>query len=305
MQCNSYEQLLLAHYEQEPMLIAPFMPVGGHCLLHGKRGLGKTQFAHTLAIDVALGLKFLGDYTTAQGTVAYVQADMTPQLQTERVKMLDAALGLPRSLPFYYFTPEGRLDCVAAAQEGAEWAQKLQDLNPSLVVVDTLRKSHSLDENHSDTPVEIYGAWRTICGPKPTILYIHHDRKDNEWSAQNKDEAFRGTGAWIDEADLGMHLCKTRGGLHLEWSKLRTCGEGEVQTAINLRMDPDSLLLMADDPVEAYIKDAMRRGLPKAQIVLEAQSKVRWGERAMSQPTAYRRLKDYDGRISNSQTETA
>ena len=293
MQCNSYESLLTAKYAEEPMLVKPFMPIGGNCLLHGKRGLGKTQLATTLAIDVAMNLPFLGDYKVAQGTVVYIQADMTAQLQTERIKHLDRTLGLPRDIPLYYFTPDARLDCIAEAEEGAEWAQTLQDLNPSLVIIDTLRKSHNLDENYSDTPVKVYGAWRVIVGPKPTVLFLHHDRKTSDF-VRDKDEEFRGSGAWLDEADLGIHLCKTRGGLHIEWSKLRTCSERAVQTAINLRMDPDSLLLLADDPVEAYIKDATRRQLPKAQIASGAQDKARWGEKAMSKATAYRRLMTYE-----------
>jgi hypothetical protein len=301
---NSFDELHDREFVDPLMLVAPFMPLGGHCLLHGKRGLGKTQLAHTLAIDVALGLQFLGSFATLQGTVAYVQADMTPKLQQDRIRKLRAATGLRQGIALHYFNEEGAYDCEQALERGDDWIVKLRELEPVLVVVDTLRKSHSYDENVSNTPVAVYSHWRAIAGPRPAILYLHHDRKTNEWSVGgDRSEEFRGSGAWLDEADLGLHLCSSKAGLYLEWSKLRTCGPQDVPPAVNLRIDPDSLLCVADDPVEAFVKDACRRGIPTMQIVGMAQDKSRWGDRVMSERTAKRRIVHYRGHTPKEENE--
>ena len=55
-------------------------------------------------------------------------------------------------------------------------------------------------------------------------MMLHHDRKSSEGMEMLSSESFRGSGAWLDDVDLGLHLKKSRkGGLTLEFSKVRTC----------------------------------------------------------------------------------
>ena len=294
----------------ELLLVKPFMPVGGQCLLYGKRGLGKTQLAHTLAIDVALGQPFLGMFETVQCNVVYVQADIPPALQKDRYSRIVKHLSLDKQFPLWYLISPGSFDTLDAIGNEASWIEDLRAVSPGLVIIDTLRKAHRMDENLSSTVVDVYAAWRYICGPDATILYIHHDRKS--FDGGSSDEDFRGSGAWLDEADLGMHMRSSRTGLTLEWSKVRTCSEDDVRP-VGLRMDADSLLMIPDDPVEAFIKDAMMRNVPKAVIAAAATDTKRWGSQALGKTTAYRRLESYDGdqigrgrprRIANNEDES-
>ena len=161
----------------ELLLVKPFMPVGGQCLLYGKRGLGKTQLAHTLAIDVALGQPFLGMFETVQCNVVYVQADIPPALQKDRYSRIVKHLSLDKQFPLWYLISPGSFDTLDAIGNEANWIEDLRAVSPGLVIIDTLRKAHRMDENLSSTVVDVYAAWRYICGPDATILYIHHDRK--------------------------------------------------------------------------------------------------------------------------------
>lgn len=287
----SAEELYRATFTDELMLIKPFMPAGGHCLLHGKRGLGKTQLAHTIALSVALGQPFLGEYEVAQDRVFYVQADMTQQLQQDRLRRIIDA-GVPATLPLRYMIFPGSFDCEAEAAAEAAWVDDLRSYDPGLVIVDTLRKSHAREENASDSAVHVYSAWRHICGPRPTILYLHHDRKTSELPREDNSEEFRGSGAWLDEADLGMHLRKGKAGPFLDWSKLRTCAEEAVKVT-PLQIDADTLLMNPVDPVRSAVLAACASGAPKAQVVGLAMDKKRWGAAAWSQATAYRNLQGY------------
>lgn len=281
-------------FPQELYLVEPVMPMGGNVLLHGKRGLGKTQLATTLALDVLQGIPFMGELATHQGRVAYVQGDMPAKLQQDRHRRIIEVLPSVPHANMRYFFPHAGFD-ITETDPGEEWAQALRAFAPAMVVVDTLRRSHRLDENSSDTPVAVYSAWREVVGPHATVVYLHHDRKTSFDGGSDRDEEFRGSGAWLDEADLGIHLVRTRGGLVMEWSKARTFAPGEegVSRSYQLTMDNDTLLLVAASPIDAYMRDAMRRGLPRKQIVESLMDKQRWGKHALPQATAYRRLAGY------------
>lgn len=283
---------LLTHaFPEELYLVEPVMPSGGHVLLHGKRGLGKTQLALTLAHDIIAGTPFLGCLQTRQGRVAYVQADMPPKLQQARLQQLNAMMPVAYGGTLRYYLVDTQLDIMT--DKGAAWMQDIRDYAPALVIVDTLRKSHRLDENSSDTPVAVYGAWRAAVGPTPTIVYLHHDRKTSFDGPVNRDEEFRGSGAWLDEADLGIHIMESKGGIVLEWSKHRTFDPEQVGNRFSLQLNPDTLLFATANPVDAYLRDALKRGLPRDQILTTLQDTNRWGPHALSRATAFRRLEDY------------
>lgn len=290
------DALLTHEFPSELYLVSPIMPQGGHVLLHGKRGLGKTQLALTLAHNVICGTPFLGQLDTAQGRVAYVQADMPPKLQQARLQHLHKQLQLAYGGRLRYYLADTQFDITAPSAHASAWAQDIRDYAPSLVIVDTLRKSHPLDENSSDTPVAVYGAWRHCVGPAPTIIYLHHDRKTSFEGPIDRDEEFRGSGAWLDEADLGMHLCKAKASLALEWSKSRTFDPDDVGRSFSLTLDPATLLLQAHSPIDTFLRDAVRRGLPSAQIIEGLMDAKRFGAGALGRTQAYERLARAQGK---------
>jgi hypothetical protein len=59
-------------------------------------------------------------------------------------------------------------------------------------------------------------------------------------------------------------------------------------------MNPDSLLIDVDDqePVERWLQEQVAKGTPKGDIVKGVTDLTRW-KKAMSVPTAYRKLSDY------------
>lgn len=276
-------------------LVKPWLPSGGIGVLHGPGEAGKSQLALTLALDISAGQRFLGVYETLQGTVVYIQADMTPHVAKDRLGRLESAGVSLAGRPLHLVLFPGSYDCMNELARGALWIAQLRDLAPRLVIVDSLRKSHYLDENSSNAPVEVYGAWREIVGPQPTLLFVHHDRKVNRMFDGDDTEAWRGSRAWIDEVDTGLHLTRSSKSdiRRLDWSKLRTCTEEMAGGSLSLQLDEASLLAHLSSPVEAAVVEAMRRGVPKARIVQMAMDGARWGGAAMSRPTLYRKLKHY------------
>lgn len=230
-----------AQFPTPLFLVEPIIPFGGIVVLHGPKTAGKTQFALTLGIAVAHGRTFLDEYRCRQGPVLFVEADMTALTLQSRVQSAPDT----RTLNFLHTEPFDVVK-VARAPKLPEALLQAQALAPALVIVDSLRKTNIHDEVSSATPSLVYAAWQTLF-PGATLLLIHHDRKKptDPDAYLHPEEAARGTGAWLDDADTGLHLTRqreTKGG-HLCTLSFSKCRTTEEPPAMVLRMHEDTLLI--------------------------------------------------------------
>lgn len=219
-----------------PFLIEPVVPRGGIVFLHGKRAIGKTHLCLTLSACLSEGGKLFGKYPTEKSTILYIQADTPEPVQAERVRI--AIRNYPMERVFFTFPQYLN---IMTMHRDKELIDKLHEkCNPDFVIWDTLRKIHKSSSNDDDVPSQVYGAAKSVF-PKATQLFVHHDKKtvvDQE--ELDKEEFFRGSGAWLDDADTGIHLQEGgKGRLVLTFTKVRTCDE----------QDPITLLLNKDDLV--------------------------------------------------------
>src|SRR5207245_1060114 len=121
--------------------------------------------------------------------------------------------------------------------------REIAALRPSVIIWDTLRKVQRLKTNDDDTPSFIYGNCQDMF-PHTTHFFVHHDKKTQVDDHQlDPDEKFRGSGAWLDDADTGLHLSRVaHGKLLLTFTKTRSC---EEQPPLPLSLHTDTLLLYA------------------------------------------------------------
>lgn len=244
---------------EERYVVDPLLPVGSIGLVHGKGGHGKTQFAFALMNAITTGGNFLDRYPCAEGGVLYLQFDMPTALFQERLLKARPATDAPEQIVVVAHKP---IDITEARYQLA--ISDLVDLHqPSLVIVDTLRKVHRFDENDNAVPSIVYEAWKDSVGEDTSVLIIHHDRKsppfsNGESSEDDPIESFRGARAWIDDSDLGIHLYKYRrkNKVKMDFSKLRCA----PQDPMNLRLNANTLLIEPRGPesVAEWIDHIMR-----------------------------------------------
>lgn len=211
------EKFLNERIDMPPFIVEPFFPSGGLCLLHGKRGLGKTFLAMSLMRSIVMGEDFLGRFPCRQGKVVYVQLDMTDYIFQERLM----------KAPHYYDVGEWSvLTGVASIQRGRvndSWVQDVVAQQPDLIIIDTLRKAHTMSENDSDSAGRFYSKLRELFG-YTAVLLVHHERKDSADNFNSSPaEMFRGSGAWLDDVDAGIRLHERSKRPWMTFSKTRTC----------------------------------------------------------------------------------
>lgn len=243
----SSEQLNRYSFPIPPFLVEPIIVQAGTVLLHGKPGVGKTQFVMTLARAIDEGHQFLGRWKTARGRVVIFQVDMASQIQQLRLR---SALADAYRNTYWVIEPGGgvpSIDICTMAFRHAELVRSVRELNPVLVVWDTLRKIHTMSENASETVVTVLNSARRLF-PTATHLFVHHDRKEsrNPDSSPHPEEDFMGNQQWKGSVDTQIQLRDLGPGnpkriaclLH----RARTAGPQECRPMV-LEMDPRTLLL--------------------------------------------------------------
>lgn len=148
-------------------------------LLYGDPKVGKSYAALQLAGALSSGTNWLG-FPCRQGKVVYLQLDTPRNVWQSRIKdlLLKGALcELPlfadreslEKWPFNICNPEHLIML----------REELQALGPDLVIFDTLRESHSADENDSTEMQQAVAALVAATQPA-AICLISHARKPSQ-----------------------------------------------------------------------------------------------------------------------------
>lgn len=219
-------------------LIEPFIPLKGIVFLYGKKSLGKSPFSFALAQSVSEGCDFFGHPVQTPGNVVYVELDTPIDLVKPRWRKL--APPIPTSVHLVGFHNLDTLSLDLAAKQSLEALQG--SLRPRLVIVNTLRKAHTTDGNQGEVPAKVYGVWQRLF-PDAAIVFVHHDKKSqivDGVEMAGGDEAFAGTLAWLNDAQVGLHL-SSEGHKHKRRVKLDITGSqvGPMTEVLHLQLSED------------------------------------------------------------------
>ena len=229
-------------------LVAPIIPQGGTCILHGKPNVGKSQFILTLAHAINNGLPLFGRWPTRQGPVVVVQVDMTGQIQQSRVLRVVGQLALDQT--YWLVEEDGStplIDICKMPYTHPHVVEQIAEIDPLLIVWDTLRKTHMLSENASESAILVYNAARAV-HRQATHMFVHHDRKearDPEHSG-SPDEAFMGNQQWMGACDTTLSLREIGASpkrIAVCIHKARTAADTE-KIPFSVELDMDTMLLL-------------------------------------------------------------
>ncbi|WP_375264013.1 helicase RepA family protein [Palleronia sp.] len=198
-------------FSQQPPpldLVLPGMIAGtvGALVAHG--GAGKSWVALEVAIAVAGGPDLIGMGIEQTGRVLYLPAEDPSLAIRHRLWAAGSHLAPPvreQLVDTLEIVPlMGRIvDILTPA-----WADALERMAAGcrLVVIDTLRRFHSGDENAAGEMARLLGVLEAICSRTGTsILFLHHTNKGSALNgAGDQQQASRGSSVLVDNIRGGQ-----------------------------------------------------------------------------------------------------
>lgn len=208
------DQYLSQPRERETWLLKPLIPSSGAALLYGDPKVGKSY----MGIQLALALSgqapdWLGFPVHQAGKVLYLQLDTPRSVWAVRFEDMlkkgnlrydsESLLLADRdSIQFYPFD-------ILQPSHTSYLENLIQAHKPVAVIVDTLRESHSGDEDSSTVSRNVIGNLVSACGTSALII-ISHGRKPNPDMDKDLLADHRGSSYITGRMDAIMRLTKTR-----------------------------------------------------------------------------------------------
>ena len=202
-------ELLAKQIVEGEFWLDPYIPKKSTVFLWGDTSIGKSPLTWAMAKAVASGTSFYG-LPVKQGKVLYLEVDTSLVVNAPRIQKLRSAGNEEWGKDLVWIFDEN-FSVPPMDHMKSEDREKLIVLeakhHPKLVIVNTVRKVHGMDDKDSRTPAVVYQFFRKIF-PSATVLFVHHERKrSTDPNARSVEaESFSGSKAWINDATVGLHL---------------------------------------------------------------------------------------------------
>lgn len=172
-------------------LIDRVLPVGALAVVQGSPGVGKTW----------LTLNFAFQVISQNKRVLLIEQEGSPSALANRLELVGAVsplLSVAHAQPI-------RLDEPVWVER---IAQKCQQDEVALLILDPLADLHSGDENSSQDMARLTGALKDIrrVAPSCSVLLLHHTVKGSWGAGEGRREHSRGSSVLVGAADVQMSL---------------------------------------------------------------------------------------------------
>ena len=159
-------------YPEPTYLIEPILIEGTVSVLGAFTGTGKSITALSIMKSLLTGEPLWGKYLVAKtGPVLLVDEETPQSFLRERTTKMGFTLGLPLYFLHFQDVRLDRDDCFKALME------RIEEVNPILVVIDSLIRVHRAKEDDSSQMSQVIGRLRKIANTDTTVIAIHHHRK--------------------------------------------------------------------------------------------------------------------------------
>ena len=280
----THENWALPQLRAEPVegtewIIEPIIAPDSTSIFFGPREAGKTQLVLTLFKAIQESALCLGHFQCRRVRAALVEIDMPKTLLQTRLQAMPYAFDENLFLvQTFQYAPN-----VMMAASQTPWVVDLNRFRPDWIIFDSLRKLHHLKDEAPEAPSLVYNKLRELF-PSAARTVLHHVRKpppsymlNGSGYVQSEDpEAYRGTTAWLDDADAAVYMpynFKTRE--RAVWlTRSRLTSSDAKQTPVAVTLDETTLFLEAARPspqlqLIAWKSEHPHASLPEAVAFLK------------------------------------
>lgn len=233
--------------------IEPLTTPGSVLIIFGPREAGKTQLFLTMIRAMHEEHPLLGRFPARRARCALVEVDMS--LLTTQERLTKAASEYVFADDQFAIVTPPTLDILTTGAD-TPWVRELTAFDPAVIAFDSLRKIHRGDENSPSVPSQVYGRCRELF-PKAAFWFAHHVRKPPATWVQSKEKydpgedpnVYRGTTAWLDDADAAIYLHKDARSdkRSLRVTRARYAPDSVKHEVIGVTMRPGSMFLEAGE----------------------------------------------------------
>ncbi len=265
----SLEEFLSIELPRQEMLLHPFLPTQGLCLLYAKRGVGKTHVALGIGYAVATGGTFLKWSAPVAKKVLYIDGEMPAAAMQERLKRISNTENLKPPDPSFFrlITPDLQDTPMPdlSTKEGRDTLEEFVQ-ESDLVIIDnisTLFRSGVENEAESWQPVQDWALDLRRRGK--SVLFIHHAAKAGQQRGTSKREDILDTVITLKQP---QGYCADQGAcFDVTFEKTRHfSGEDAAPFQVRLKAQDDGVWLwiidkIAPDTDLLEVANALREGL--------------------------------------------
>ena len=202
------------------------LPKEGLLILGGRQGIGKTFLALDLCIELAKGGgSWLGRFAVNPGSALYIDEENGASLLKQRLKAMLKSKGIVK-------VPEGLHLCIEHnykidnEKSVEKLKRKLEKYTPSVVVLDSLRRLHSRNENDSGEVAFLFDVLKKLARTYHcSFVILDHERKSSNYTPEGTVEPssddLRGSNDKGAAADAVVSIKEKKGELYLYHTKVR------------------------------------------------------------------------------------
>ncbi len=183
---KTLETLLTQVYPEQMYLVDRLIPEAGITILSGSPGVFKTYNLLQIAMCVANGDPYLGRFAAQRTNVLIIDKENGDFLLTKRLFELGADSDLP-----IFFTENMQFELTDDSVE--EMVKKCHELDIKLVIIDSLIRVHSSEENSSKEMSQVFNRLRRFTENGIAVLVTQHHRKQGANGFGNMREMIRGS----------------------------------------------------------------------------------------------------------------
>lgn len=224
--------------------VEPLIPRGNRVVVYGEFGCGKSWLLLDLAIHLAWGRTWLGQFDIARPhTVLYLDEEMPERALRGRLHQISSAIppeARANAGQLWLLSHVGEKWGHAEVVKGLLTELQFNRVKPDVVIVETLRRVLSGSENEQQNVANFWTAVEPFLEAGITFIVSHHMKKPNPNGAGGARNQFSGSTDILAGADAGFAVFRTaQNGMRVECVKLREAEEPPA-FVVSLSDVPDS-----------------------------------------------------------------